>query len=121
MEPEQLNVLSSGVGEPLLDEDFVIVLRYSNGSVATISYASHGHSGMSKERIDIVGRGCSVSIDDFNSITVDGKTAKGISGRGHADQFAHFGKMIDAGSSDPSGILSMRTTLRAADLLRTNA
>lgn len=121
LEPQQLEIMSSGVGEPLLDEDFVIVLGYANGSMATISYASHGHGGMSKERIDIVGRGHSISIDDFNSISVDGKVAKGISGRGHADQFMHFGTMIDAGSTDPSGISSMRTTLRAADLLRGSA
>ena len=116
--PSTIQVVRSGRGEPLLDEDFVISLAYPNGNVATITYASHGHAGMSKERIDVIGRGHAVCIDDFKSIEVDGKVVKGVSGRGHSDQFAHFDRMIRAGGSDPSGLTSMRATISAAGLLR---
>ena len=60
-------------GEVLLQEDLVLSLRFADGSVATISYAEFGHAGTSKERLEVLGRGCSAVIDDFSQLSLDGK------------------------------------------------
>ncbi len=86
-EPE-LHVFGSGVGEAQLDEDFIISLRYPDGSLATITYASAGHPSMPKERIDIVGRGHAIEVDDFLVLTVDGRDTKRLNGRGHVSQLS---------------------------------
>ena len=112
LEPE-VHVFGSGVSEPLLDEDFVITLKYPNGGVATISYASGGHGSMSKEHIDIVGRGRSISIDDFKSIVVDGSKVKGVSGRGHVEQLKVLA-MLDVKRA-LSGTTNSRVVLKVVD------
>lgn len=112
----EVHVFGSGVGETVLDEDFVITLKYPNGSVATISYASHGHGSMSKEHIDIVGRGRSISIDDFKSITVDGNKIKGVSGRGHVEQLLTLESRLPSQSGYLDCLIATRLAIRSAGL-----
>ena len=118
VEPTALVAVGSGQGEAELDQDVVVSMSFPNGVVGTISYASHGHGSMPKERIEIVGRGHSIVIDDFTRLSVDGQDISGVNGKGHADQFALF----KTGCADPqrpiSGLLSTRLTLDAADQLR---
>ncbi len=92
-EPE-VHVFGSGVGESQLDEDFVISLRYPSGSLATITYASAGHAAMGKERIDIIGRGHAIEIDDCRSTLVDGRRSRVDSERGHVAQLRAFGSSL---------------------------
>ena len=117
-EPE-VHVFGSGVGEPALDEDFIITLRYPDGSLATISYASGGHPGMAKERIEILGRGHAIEIDDFRSVTADGKNAKPDPSKGHSNQFRHLDHAIDTNDGAPRSAQSVRrssgSALRAAN------
>ena len=114
-EPEA-HVFGSGLGEQQLDEDFVISLRYPNGGVATISYASGGHPGMPKEQIDIVGRGHAISINDFKDMTIDGKRQKGVGGRGHPEQLEALERTVNTGCSGAGAgtTQSTRLSLRAA-------
>ena len=74
-----------GVGEALLQEDVVLALRYADGSLASITYASSGHSATPKERLEVLGRGRSAVIDDFRRTTLDGSASK-VAGqdKGHA-------------------------------------
>ena len=57
--------MSSGAGERILQENFVVTLGYPDGSIATISYASDGDPKTDKERIDIFGRSTSGSNRGF--------------------------------------------------------
>ncbi len=86
----KLDVAGSGQGEVQLDENLAISAAFENGVVGGITYGSHGNRSMSKESIEIVGRGRCVTIDNFDLVTVDGKTQRGFSGKGHAEQFAAF-------------------------------
>lgn len=89
--PVQVQALGSATGEVLLSEDVVVALRYPDGSLASIAYGAHGHPTMSKERLEVVGRGHAVVIDDFRSCTVDGKEAwKGHQDKGHAGLLRQF-------------------------------
>ena len=113
IEPLRLDAFGSGVGPAELDQDVVVSMAFPNGTVGTISYASHGHPSMPKERIDIVGRGHSVTIDDFSSLHIDGKEEKGVSGKGHANQFAAF----NTGGELIGGLLASRLSIEAVNKL----
>lgn len=81
---EQVTTFGSGAGEALLQEDLVVSLRYRGGSLATITYATGGHPGTSKERLEVLGRGRSAVIDDFRRTVLDGKESKvGGQDKGH--------------------------------------
>lgn len=75
----------SGIGEALLQEDLVVSLRYSDGSLATITYATGGHPRTSKERLEVLGRGRSVVIEDFRRTLLDDAESKaGGQDKGHS-------------------------------------
>lgn len=83
--------LGSGMAELLLQEDLVVSLRFADGSLATITYAEHGNASTPKERLEIIGRGHGVVIDDFTSLSVDGKDVKLTApGKGHVENLQRF-------------------------------
>ena len=73
---DEVVAFGSRRAEALLQEDLVVTLRFADGSVAAITYAEFGHAGTSKERLEILGRGRSVVVDDFTRLLVDGKDVK---------------------------------------------
>jgi predicted dehydrogenase/threonine dehydrogenase-like Zn-dependent dehydrogenase len=81
----------SGREEKILDEDLVLTLRYGDGSVATISYASAGHPGTPKERVEVLGRGHSALIDDFRRVVLDDRQRwRGHQDKGHVAELRAF-------------------------------
>ena len=71
---------------PSVDDGVAASLRFADGSIGTILYAPAGDPGMPKERIEAIGTGVSLVIDDFTRLTVHqgGKTrtAKGAQDKG---------------------------------------
>jgi predicted dehydrogenase len=58
-----------GAGPMTLEEDnFVLVLDYGDGSVASVTYVAGGHARMPKERVELLGGGRSAVIDDFRRV-----------------------------------------------------
>ena len=113
--------LASGVGERSLDEDLVLLLRYGDGSLATISYAAGGHPQVEKERIEVLGRNRSAAIHDFASVTLDGQAQRlGNTDKGHhAEVRAYACEIREGGAMSAHFIASTRTTLGAlSELLR---
>jgi predicted dehydrogenase/threonine dehydrogenase-like Zn-dependent dehydrogenase len=110
---DQVSVMGSGNGESLLDEDLVVILRYSEGSLATISYASGGHGGTEKERIEVLGRKRSATIVDFCGVVLDGCNVSGLGrDKGHqAEAAAFLNGLSTPGSIGVYAIEAMRTTL----------
>jgi len=116
-----VHAFGSGRSEPVLEEDLVVTLRYPNGSVAAISYASGGHPSSEKERIEILGRGRSAVVVDFRQLILDGRTVNlGKQDKGHANEIAEFRRSLRAERYDDTltSIASTRTTLLAAEALR---
>ncbi len=111
----------SGQGELLLANDLALLLRYPDGSLATIAYASGGSPDMEKERIEVLGRGRSATVVDFRSVILDGKK-QALDGqdKGHRDEVVAFARAIAEGDVAPgrSSMASMTTTLEAAAALR---
>jgi predicted dehydrogenase/threonine dehydrogenase-like Zn-dependent dehydrogenase len=77
--------------ETLLRENFSMLLGYGDGSSATIGYANDGSPAAPKERLEILGRGHAIVVDDFRSLTVDGRTVwRGQTDKGHNRQFVEL-------------------------------
>ncbi len=115
----------SGRAEALLQEDLVVSLRFADGSLATITYAEYGHAGTSKERLEVLGRGQSLLVDDFRKLYVDGKERKLASpGKGHRENLRVF-KMALAGRGGDANlranISSTAVALAAAESLMTGS
>ncbi|MDQ3728929.1 MAG: bi-domain-containing oxidoreductase [Actinomycetota bacterium] len=54
-------------------DSFVLTLTYDEGSVATVAYVATGHPRMPKERVEILGAGHSLVIEDFRRLRRFGK------------------------------------------------
>lgn len=105
----EVSAFGSGGSELLLQEDLVVSLRFSDGSIATVTYAEHGHASSAKERLDILGRGHTVSIDDFQKLSIDGKNVKlAAPGKGHVENLQLFADVL-AGRGD--GTADTRATV----------
>jgi len=111
-----VHAMAVGTGETLLADDLVVTLRYPEGSLATISYASGGHSSTEKERIDVLGRGRSAAIVDFRQVLLDGRqAASGSQDKGHFALMKAFAGAVRTGDrGTAAGLASTRTTLLAA-------
>lgn len=105
----QISAFGSGGSELLLQEDLVISLRFADGSIATVTYAEHAHASTSKERLDVLGRGHTVTIDDFQNLSIDGKEIKlSATGKGHVENLRLFSDVL-AGKAD--GTADTRATI----------
>ena len=93
--PERVTAVGSGGAEALLQENLVVTLTYGDGSLATVTFAEHGHASTSKERMEILGRGHSVTVEDYTSLTVDGRGVKlGNPDKGHVANLERFRAVV---------------------------
>ena len=106
-------------GEAVLAEDVTVVLAFDDGSTASIGYSSGGHGGGSKERLEIMGRGHTIVIDDFRELTIDGTRSKHPQDKGHGAQFERWKSVLGGTSPGVTGEMvdSMRLTIQAASSL----
>ncbi|MEV6692354.1 Gfo/Idh/MocA family oxidoreductase [Micromonospora sp. NPDC051196] len=94
-EPSVVHAYGSGRGELGLEEDVSILLGYPDGSTATITYCTRGNQQTSKERVEILGRGHTVVIDDFRRLEVDGREIRRVAaGKGHQQLLAQVRQTI---------------------------
>jgi predicted dehydrogenase len=50
------------------DDNVLIMLEFSNGSLGSISYVANGDRSFSKERVEVFGGGSVAVLDDFRSL-----------------------------------------------------
>lgn len=85
------------------DEDNVsVVLKYQNGSTATITYYSYGNSLMPKEYLELFGSNISMQMNDFRELKIykNNKTIKEKSlnqDKGFASEFMAFKNSVKSG------------------------
>ncbi|MER7689772.1 bi-domain-containing oxidoreductase [Streptomyces sp. NPDC097610] len=101
------------------NEDLQIVLRYPDGSTATISYVTTGPSGFPKETLDLVADGSALRLDDFVRASVYGRK-KWVSSRlpkardkGQNAELAAFIKAVRTGGPMPVPLESLVATTAA--------
>jgi polar amino acid transport system substrate-binding protein len=81
------------------------VLRYADGSVANLVYASIGDTSIPKERYEVFGDGKSAIIDDFRRLVLaahgKSKTRKTRKDKGHRDEVRAVVRCIAEGEEFP--------------------
>ncbi|MGW1749455.1 bi-domain-containing oxidoreductase [Streptomyces sp. NPDC002092] len=104
---------------PSGNEDLQVVLRYPDGSSATISYVTTGAAGFPKETLDLVADGKVLRLDDFVRASVYGPK-KWVSSRlpkardkGQNAELAAFIKAVRTGGPMPVPLRSLVATTAA--------
>ncbi|MFH8734474.1 MULTISPECIES: bi-domain-containing oxidoreductase [unclassified Streptomyces] len=106
------------------NEDLQVVLRYPDGSTATISYVTTGAAGFPKETLDLVADGKVLRLDDFvrASLYSDGRAGRKrwVSSRlpkardkGQSAELAAFIKAVRTGGPMPVPLESLVATTTA--------
>ncbi|MGW7088273.1 bi-domain-containing oxidoreductase [Streptomyces sp. NPDC054871] len=109
------------------NEDLQVVLRYPDGSTATISYVTTGPAGFPKETLDLVADGRALRLDDFVRASVyDGRGKRWVSSRlpkardkGQHAELAAFIKAVRSGGPMPVPLESLVATTAATLAVRT--
>ncbi|MGW7269296.1 bi-domain-containing oxidoreductase [Streptomyces sp. NPDC054864] len=101
------------------NEDLQVVLRYPDGSTATISYVTNGAPGFPKETLDLVGDGKVLRLDDFVRASVHGPQ-RWVSSRlpkardkGQNAELAAFVRAVRTGGPMPVPLESLVATTAA--------
>ncbi|MGW0995262.1 bi-domain-containing oxidoreductase [Streptomyces sp. NPDC002523] len=101
------------------NEDLQVVLRYPDGSTATISYVTTGAPGFPKETLDLVADGKVLRLDDFVRASVHGRK-RWVSSRlpkardkGQSAELAAFIKAVRTGGPMPVPLESLVATTSA--------
>lgn len=96
---------------PVLDyyspsDNFVAVLTFSDGSVASLTYTALGTTEYPKERMEVFADGKVISLDDYRAVSVLG-SGKPVGlktksqEKGHLEALTLFGKAIQQGEDWP--------------------
>lgn len=101
-------------------DNFVVVLTYPSGSVATVTYLANGDRQAGKERVEVASAGRLGVLDDYRHLTLhrNGKTthvkARMEPDKGHRAEVAHFLEAA-AGHDRPSMVWhDIETTMLSA-------
>ncbi|MFI1766369.1 bi-domain-containing oxidoreductase [Streptomyces sp. NPDC020800] len=101
------------------NEDLQVVLRYPDGSTATISYVTTGAPGFPKETLDVVADGKVLRLDDFVRASVYARK-RWVSSRlpkardkGQSAELAAFVKAVRTGGPMPVPLQSLVATTAA--------
>jgi predicted dehydrogenase/threonine dehydrogenase-like Zn-dependent dehydrogenase len=99
--------------------DLHVTIRFVDGSIGIISYATGGHARFPKETLDISGGGRSARLDNFTRATVwtpSGKGAKRVltgQDKGQRAMLGHFVEAVRTGGPMPIAWDSLVHTTRA--------
>ncbi|MFF3641352.1 bi-domain-containing oxidoreductase [Streptomyces sp. NPDC002564] len=106
-------------------EDLQVLLRYPDGSTATISYVTTGSAGFPKETLDLVADGKVLRLDDFVRASVYGRK-RWVSSRlpkardkGQNAELAAFVRAVRTGGPMPVPLESLVATTAATLAVRT--
>lgn len=128
-----VSVQASAIGthsSGIVQDQAILSLKFSEGSVGTVVYAAGGDTALAKERCEIFGDGKSVVMDDFarSELYARGKRTVFKTGRrdkGFEAQMAAFCRSLlarDADGMDFEGIAAVtRTCLRAVESMTDGA
>jgi len=87
-----------------ITDNFIATLKYSNGSVCTLSYTSMGVKTYPKESCEIFFDGQVIMLNDYKEIihyNSKGKKIYNCSGKGHIEELAALAKCLNKGGAWP--------------------
>jgi predicted dehydrogenase len=100
-------------------QDLQILLRYPDGSTASISYATSGSSAFPKETLDVIADGKVLKFDDFARASVFGRKKWASSripkgrDKGQAAELEAFVNALTTGVAMPVSVDSLVSTTLA--------
>ena len=107
------------------DQDFIVSLRFANGSHGTITYVTSGDRSFSKERLEVFGGGCAAVLEDFRHLEMIGYGRRSAQrsrlrqDKGHEAEWQAFTRAIQQGGPSPIPfeqiVASTLAALRAVD------
>jgi predicted dehydrogenase/threonine dehydrogenase-like Zn-dependent dehydrogenase len=110
------------------DQDVVVSLEFTDGSLGTITYVCRGDRAFSKERVEVFGSGCIAVLDDFRRLDLVRRGTKNSfrswlrQDKGHTAEWEAFAACIRSGGPAPIPfdeiVASTLATIRIADSLR---
>jgi predicted dehydrogenase len=109
-------VLAMTAADP---DDLHVVVRYDDGSLASIDYSTHGNPRYPKETFEISAGGRTARLDNFGKATVwtgrrhSARRAFGSVDKGQAEQVAHFVDAVRSGRPMPISLDSLAATTAA--------
>lgn len=83
------------------NDNFIATIRYSDGSVCSLTYTALGPKIYPKERMEIFCDGMIVALDDYRALTISGRRASGW--RASAPQKGQFEELVELGSGLSTG------------------
>ncbi len=91
--------------DPLnLEDTIVSIIKFANGSVATISYFTNGSKMLEKEYLEVFCSGSTAVLNDYKKLTIYGsnkRTLKMNQNKGHKQELNEFFKAVQNGDSTP--------------------
>lgn len=130
-----IDTLSAWIGHPPVEvlaqqtpggADLHVSLRFADGSLGTVTYATGGDSRFPKETFDVSGGGRNARLDNFTRATVwrrDGKDVKRALGgqdKGQRAELEAFVEAVRTGSPMPIDAASLVATTRATIAVETS-
>ncbi len=100
-------------------DDVHVVVRYDDGSVASIDYVTHGNPRYPKETLEVSAGGRTARLDNFGKATVwtgrrhSTRRALGSVDKGQAEQVARFVDAVRSGRPMPISLDSLAATTAA--------
>ena len=97
--------------------DLHVVLRYADGSLATITYATDGDGRFPKETLDVSGNGRNARLDNFNRATAWNRSGKNVKrslgqDKGQRHMLQSFLQAVREGAPMPIDLESIVATTR---------
>lgn len=125
----EMHVTSAGItnSTTVTRDNLVAVLKYPEGSVASLTYSALGNRSMDRERLEVFGQGTGFILDDFKSLTVHeasrSTTLKGNGqDKGHRTEMSELARALKGESSSvisfDDAVSAMETTFAAERAIR---
>jgi len=98
----------------IANDNLVGTIRWTDGSLTTLTYTALGHGDLPKERIEIYADKSSIVVDDFKNMELYGFKEKGIrmkkQDKGHHQELVELAKFL---KSEKSKIISFQECVKA--------
>ena len=89
------------------EDNVILMLKYQNGSVGTITYVANGDRSLPKERLEVFGGGSVAILDDFRRLELISDGRKSVSknrwrqDKGHRPEWEAFMRALREGGPPP--------------------
>ncbi|MBL8470186.1 MAG: bi-domain-containing oxidoreductase [Rhodocyclaceae bacterium] len=117
---EQVDAQAIGAGaDPWRRNDnFVATMRYSDGSLCTLTYTALGSKSYAKEKLEIFADGKVVVMDDYKSVSVHGANHRGwlsqASDKGQLQELEALAEALKHGRPWPISLAAMLQSTRVS-------